>query len=167
MDVQMYQKHAKRTMNWDLDEKIQLATMALGITGELGELKKANTLEDMIDEGGDVLFYIVNLCSLFSIDWTTLFPELPRHTIKPALLLEEVAAHNATIADVIKKKIAQNHVMDLDKVLDSLTGMIGSLFEFFSYYDLEPEKVCEYNHMKLLKRYPNGFESERSINREV
>ncbi len=106
MTIKDYQELSQRTLNKKLDHNELLANMALGISGESGEvadiIKKylyqghAFNLAETINELGDIMFYIANLCNVLKID------------------LEDVM-HN--------------------------------------------------NLMKLRHRYPEGFDTERSINR--
>jgi NTP pyrophosphatase (non-canonical NTP hydrolase) len=172
MNLQSYQEKAKRTVNWEIDYKLQLAGFVLGIVGEKGELKKViegtymgfdRLITDIMDEGGDVLWYIVNLCSQFGIDWTNLLPEMPKSYSTPRLMFDEMEKHISTLADMIKKHTVQEHPIDLDEVLEALTGIVGALVELFAKYQVSPDEVCEFNYTKLLKRYPDGFESSRSL----
>jgi NTP pyrophosphatase (non-canonical NTP hydrolase) len=176
MNLQTYQERSKRTVNWSLEKNLQLAGFVLGIVGETGELKQKlegmytgidNLVEDIKDEGGDVLFYIVNLCSVLDLDWTNLLPEVPRRHPIPRTMFDELHKYNGLLADVIKKTTVQHHTLDLDTTIEALQGIVSALLEIFHCYDITPEDVCEFNYNKLLKRYPNGFEASRSINREV
>lgn len=78
MDIQEYQEKSKRTLNKDLNSTELLTNMGFGIAGEGGEvvdiLKKhlfhGHDLDKLhlIEELGDVMFYIVNLCNVLNID---------------------------------------------------------------------------------------------------
>lgn len=73
-----YQKLSVRTLNSDLTPKETIINMVMGIAGETGEvvdlfkkhLFQGHELDkDKIkEELGDVMFYIVNLCTLLDID---------------------------------------------------------------------------------------------------
>lgn len=177
MDLLQYQRHATRTMNPDLGGTTQLANVSLGIVGELGEviekiLFQAGTDEENVefvkDEGGDLMWYIANICSILSVDWTLIMPrELEKIYTDDDVLLLHAVKYASNLADITKKTIAQGHTFDIEKALIALTGLLDSLFRFFDYYGLTPEEVCEYNHLKLRRRYPNGFSVDRSVNREV
>jgi len=82
MRLRDYQEHSKRTLNKDLKEKEQLANMIIGIMGESGEvadiikksLYQGHELdrENIAEEIGDIMFYIVNLCNVLDLDLETL-----------------------------------------------------------------------------------------------
>lgn len=173
MDLRVYQENAKRTMNWDLENNIQLSAMTLGIAGELGEVfelvecpfETDQEVQKVKDEAGDVFWYVANKCTLLSLDWRTLFPP----EVKGKSVYRDIVRamrHASNLADTVKKTIAQRHVLDIDKVVEALRGIIACLTSVLSYYGLTPQEVCSFNQQKLMKRYPSGFSADRSINRE-
>ena len=175
MDLQEFQKHAKRTVNWTLSPQIQLANFGLGIAGEAAEIAEETTYSvesepqksKIIDECGDVCFYVANLCTALIIDWTDLIPpNVELATWNDSDICLDLFRQAGKIADVIKKTIAQGHELDIEKLRKSISGLMEHLKELLRYFDITLEEVCEYNHLKLLKRYPHGFEVERSIKRE-
>lgn len=78
MNIRDYQTLSVRTMNKELTKEQQISNMVFGANGELGEvtdiLKKylyqghRINKQHLAEEIGDTLFYIVNLCTLFSLD---------------------------------------------------------------------------------------------------
>jgi NTP pyrophosphatase (non-canonical NTP hydrolase) len=170
MDLQMYQKHAKRTMNQELDNKTQLAVLMLGIVGEFAELMALTdddyppTQEQIQDEGGDVLWYIANLCSKLGIPLAEVAPD-ESFGQEPGLLQKESQICIGMLADEIKKHVGQKHTLDLDVVLAHLTQIVDILGDIFTFYGVRFEEACEYNHLKLMKRYKEGFSAEASVNR--
>lgn len=174
MDLQTYQITAKRTMNWKLDDNGQLTNFGLGIVGEFGEVDEIleaikETEEEMnkiTDEVGDVFWYIANFCTFLGIDWRELFPQKKKR-LKLGVASRAAFRHASKIADIIKKTTAQHHELNKSGLSIHLQGVMDSLTSILAYYGLTPQEVCAYNHMKLLKRYPDGFESSRSANREV
>ena len=70
------------------------------------------------------------------------------------------------VADHIKKHLFQGHELDkenLAKELGDICWYIAIMAEGLGY-DLE--SIMQMNVDKLMKRYPNGFEAERSLHRE-
>ncbi|HUW47254.1 MAG TPA: nucleoside triphosphate pyrophosphohydrolase family protein [Patescibacteria group bacterium] len=73
-----YQEEAKRTMNFDLTHNEQLSMLAMGLSGESGEvtdyLKKVvyhdhpYSGKKLCDELGDVMWYLSNLAYINGID---------------------------------------------------------------------------------------------------
>lgn len=170
MDLKIYQENAQRTMNWSLESNVQLASMALGIAGETGEVFKVvktdgENAEKIKDEASDIFWYAANTCTLLSLDWRTLFPT--EYKIKaPYTTMADASIYAAEVADTVKKTVAQRHVLDIEKIVESLQGLIDCLCRVLAYYNLTPQEVCAYNQQKLLRRFPEGFEASRSINRE-
>lgn len=78
MTIKEYQKLSTRTLNKDLEKGNQLVNMILGINGEVGELTdlfkkywfQGHDLNRywVVGELGDIMFYIINLCTLLGID---------------------------------------------------------------------------------------------------
>jgi NTP pyrophosphatase (non-canonical NTP hydrolase) len=77
LDFYEYQERSRRTVNKVLSEKELILNMSLGLAGETGEvvdlIKKQmfhghdTNLDKLKEEVGDVLFYIVNLCSAYGL----------------------------------------------------------------------------------------------------
>lgn len=175
MDLQMFQKHAKRTMNTELGPNMQLAVMALGINGELGEVthiyKEPEKADHLAEEVGDIFWYVANTCTCLGFDWSLLFQ--PRHAdyANDVMSLPDALDHtkiwSGSIADVIKKTVGHGHLLDIDTIYDSLKRLVEALLAILFHFGKDLGSVLETNQMKLMKRYPKGFSTERSVNREV
>lgn len=68
--------------------------------------------------------------------------------------------------DVVKKTMFQGHELDTDKLIEELGDVLWYCAELASGLGVSLEDVALINVEKLRERYPNGFEAERSINRE-
>ena len=78
MNLREYQEKSKRTLNNDLTEEQLISNMAMGISGEFGEvidvikknLYQGHELEvpNLVEEIGDAMWYVANLCNLCNID---------------------------------------------------------------------------------------------------
>jgi hypothetical protein len=180
MDLHTYQHDvAPRTMNYELGPQTQLTQLALGIVGEFSELKSLHyevtqpTREQVKDEGGDTLWYIANTCNTIKrytgaeVNLTDLETDNVYEGEEPETLIDEAPLYYGKIADIVKKTVAQGHVLDFESIVLNVTELLHILLAVFDYYNLTIEEVCDYNHKKILKRYPDGFEASRSINREV
>lgn len=71
----------------------------------------------------------------------------------------EVAAHY--------QKVYQGHPIDLDKVEAEVGDLLWFITELCTAYGWSLEDVAQANIDKLLSRYPDGFDEERSLHREV
>jgi NTP pyrophosphatase (non-canonical NTP hydrolase) len=71
---------------------------------------------------------------------------------------------------VIKKVVFHDHPFTEDKrkkFVEELGDTLWHVAALASEYDITLDEIATTNIEKLYKRYPNGFENVRSINREV
>lgn len=67
--------------------------------------------------------------------------------------------------DIVKKHLHQGHELDKKKLAGELGDIAWYLAETAYALDISLEEIFRGNLDKLKRRYPNGFDSERSINR--
>lgn len=67
--------------------------------------------------------------------------------------------------DIVKKHLAQGHELDREKLIKELGDVAWYLAETATALDVDLETVLAGNIEKLKKRYPEGFDKERSLNR--
>ena len=67
--------------------------------------------------------------------------------------------------DIVKKWLAQGHELDREHLAKELGDIAWYLAETATALDLSLEDIFEANIEKLKKRFPEGFEADRSINR--
>ena len=70
------------------------------------------------------------------------------------------------VSDHIKKWKFQGHELDKDKLVNELGDVCWYIAILAKGLNIDLETVMNLNIEKLNKRYPNGFETEKSINRE-
>lgn len=68
--------------------------------------------------------------------------------------------------DVLKKHEFQKHPFDADKMIDELGDALWYVAELAAGLGVTLEGIAMHNITKLRKRYPEGFDPERSIHRE-
>jgi NTP pyrophosphatase (non-canonical NTP hydrolase) len=68
--------------------------------------------------------------------------------------------------DLLKKHLFQGHKLDKDKLTEELGDVLWYCAELACGLSVTLEEVAQRNIEKLKKRYPEGFDAERSINRE-
>ena len=95
---------------------------------------------------------------------TTLNPELDK---KDVLIngVMGLCGESGEAIDIVKKWLAQGHELDKEKLAKELGDIAWYLAETATALDLQLEDVFAANIEKLKKRYPEGFDSERSIHR--
>lgn len=69
--------------------------------------------------------------------------------------------------DVVKKYLYQGHKLDKLKLKDELGDVLWYVAITCQALGITLDDVMEHNVKKFLLRYPDGFEAERSIHREV
>lgn len=67
--------------------------------------------------------------------------------------------------DILKKVEFQGHAFDPVKLVDELGDVLWYIAQTATGLNITLEDVAQHNVEKLKKRYPNGFDVERSIHR--
>ena len=96
---------------------------------------------------------------------TTLNPELS----KKEVLINGVmglCGESGEAIDIVKKHLAQGHELDKQKLAKELGDVAWYLAETAWALDIPLEDILQANIDKLKKRYPQGFDPERSITRK-
>jgi len=75
-----------------------------------------------------------------------------------------IAGESGEIVDCIKKNIYPGHE-NVDKIVYEIGDLLWYLANLCTLLDITLEQCMEMNVLKLKKRYPNGFDKERSVNR--
>jgi len=70
------------------------------------------------------------------------------------------------VAEHIKKHVGHGHTLDIAALNKELGDVLWYLAVLADYFGLALGDVAEANIAKLKARYPAGFSSERSINRD-
>lgn len=96
---------------------------------------------------------------------TTLNPELNK---KDVLIngVMGLCGESGEAIDIVKKWLAQGHELDREKLAKELGDIAWYLAETATALELNLEDVLEANIEKLRKRYPEGFDTKRSIHRD-
>ena len=96
---------------------------------------------------------------------TTLNPELSQ---KDVLIngVMGLCGESGEAIDIVKKWLAQGHDLDREKLAKELGDICWYLAETATALDLSLEDIMAANIEKLKRRYPDGFDAQRSIHRE-
>ena len=101
------------------------------------------------------------------------YQRLAMTTLNPALDKKDVlingvmglCGESGEAIDIVKKWLAQGHVLDREKLIKELGDIAWYLAETAWALDVPLEDVLQGNIDKLKARYPEGFDSSRSLNR--
>ncbi|MBR4290840.1 MAG: nucleoside triphosphate pyrophosphohydrolase family protein [Oscillospiraceae bacterium] len=95
---------------------------------------------------------------------TTLNPQLSK---KDVLIngVMGLCGESGEAIDIVKKWLAQGHELDKAGLAKELGDICWYLAETATALELSLEDIMEANIEKLRKRYPDGFDTARSVHR--
>ena len=101
------------------------------------------------------------------------YQRLAMTTLNPALEKRDVLINSVMglcgeageAIDIVKKWMAQGHELDKDRLAKELGDIAWYLAEAATALDMSLEEILRANIEKLQKRYPQGFDTERSQTR--
>jgi NTP pyrophosphatase (non-canonical NTP hydrolase) len=76
-----------------------------------------------------------------------------------------LAGETGECCDLVKKELFHNHLQNKEAMKKELGDALWYLTVLCDAYDLTLDEVVQANIEKLQKRYPSGFDAERSKNR--
>jgi NTP pyrophosphatase (non-canonical NTP hydrolase) len=77
-----------------------------------------------------------------------------------------ISGEGGEVADHIKKHRFQGHALDAEHLAYELGDVLWYIAVMADEIDMPLSTIAEMNVSKLRSRYPEGFDSARSINRE-
>ena len=103
------------------------------------------------------------------------YQKLAMRTLNPDLSERDVLVNSVMglcgesgeAVDLVKKHLFQGHALDKEKFVKELGDIAWYLAEAATAVGVSLGDVLEMNIDKLKKRYPEGFDSEKSVNREA
>lgn len=96
---------------------------------------------------------------------TTLNPKLSKKEVLINGVMGLCGEAGETI-DIVKKHLHQGHELDREKLIRELGDVAWYLAETAYALDISLEEVLQQNIDKLKARYPEGFDTERSVCRK-
>lgn len=76
-----------------------------------------------------------------------------------------LAGEGGEVADLIKKHLFQGHELDREKLVDELGDVLWYIAELAAGLGVTLDEIARHNIDKLWRRYPAGFDSVRSRER--
>lgn len=77
-----------------------------------------------------------------------------------------LSGESGEVADIIKKEVGHGHEAEPERIAKELGDVLWYLAVLADHYGYSLSAVATMNIDKLKARYPEGFSTERSINRE-
>ena len=102
------------------------------------------------------------------------YQHLAMTTLNPDLSTEDVlinavmglCGESGEAIDIVKKHLHQGHALDTEKLCKELGDIAWYLAEAAHALGTDLDQIFEANIAKLKARYPEGFDTKRSIHRE-
>lgn len=133
-----------------------LLHMAVGVSGEVGELLSAIEADDRdnaVEELGDIEFYFEGLCQ--GVDMVLVHAPVDVLTLKDDPFVH-VLTQAAEMLDVVKKIVVYNAEDKLPQLRIEMQKFRGKLDAFYALSEITREQALKHNINKLGKRY-EGF----------
>lgn len=143
----------------------------IGIAGETGELSTASTRKNLIEECGDIEFYleagyqilelIVRAPNAFERHWRGQ-PDSDTAAMLPSLgtLPSVLMTLGANLIDVVKKSWIYGRDVKVEETVEVLNAIGALLDQLYAIVGVTREEVLNANQDKLDKRYTEGVYSD-------
>lgn len=147
-------------------EEDEYETVFALVPGKRPDKVKDNTEEQAEPE---------SLVALREVTTLSSYQEQARRTLnEDGKDFEQMASHmlmgiqgeSGEVADLFKKHFHQGHDLSVEEVVEELGDVMFYIANLCNVMGISLQEVCERNIIKLMKRYPEGFSVERSINRD-
>lgn len=77
-----------------------------------------------------------------------------------------LAGESGEVCDLVKKHLGHGHPLDKEKMKKELGDVLWYIAVMARLLEIDMESIAVANIEKLRARYPDGFSTERSMNRE-
>ena len=78
-----------------------------------------------------------------------------------------LAGESGEVIDIVKKYAFQGHDLDAEHIKEELGDVMWYIALLCNVIGVDLSEVMNENIQKLKRRYPQGFDSDKSVNREV
>lgn len=168
MKIQVFKEQCKRTCpTLDGGIKLDLAHMVLGMNTEIVELREAIRNKDSVniqEELSDFLWYFCNYKNFRG--YSEYIYEEQELTSNYAIIYK-LYDRVSQLQDLIKKFVAYNKEINTEIELFLLNEIYQYILTIAYSYGVDIEDGLEKNIAKLKKRYPEKFDENLAINRDL
>lgn len=145
-------------------QKCHLLHMAIGVVGEVNELLNNTSRENVIEECGDMEFFLIGLqvsTTDFGAVWTSdhelaYLVDDPK-MFNPVHTYKRMADASNEILDLIMKHAIRNKPLAAQKITDHMRALHYQLASIYKYIGVTRAEVLEENKKKLDVRYAAGY----------
>ena len=168
MKIQVFKEQCKRTCpTLDGGIKLDLAHMVLGMNTEIVELREAIWNKDSVniqEELSDFLWYFCNYKNFRGYSEYTYDEQEP---MSNPMIVYKLYDRVAELQDLIKKFVAYNKEINTEIELFLLNEIYQYILTIAYSYGVDIEDGLEKNIAKLKKRYPEKFDENLAVNRDL
>lgn len=144
-----------------LGEELHHATT--GLAGEVGELMAAVSRDNILEECGDLEFYLEALLQKLP---PASLPDQMGFSVAPVgVLLTVLSIVGAQLLDLSKKSWIYGKPVPVQELHEQAASFRALLDQFYGYIGIHRDGVRLLNQTKLMKRYPTGYTNEAAIAR--
>lgn len=146
------------------------AHMLYGMTSEIPELLVALEKDDKVnirEELSDIMWYLANYCTFNFINLSDLDVIEGHSNVPRGTSVEKVTYWIGELADLEKKKLAYGKEYSLEKQMEVLQNLFFWIVDLFILSELNLSEGLEKNINKLKVRFPERFDTEKAINRDL
>ncbi|MFN9451142.1 MAG: hypothetical protein ACK58U_15980 [Rubrivivax sp.] len=170
MNFETYRKETLRTLP-DLGEVQNLCHMTMGIVTEVGEIincctsrlyTKIDTV-NLQEEFGDMYWYISNYCNLRDIP----HPNDVKGDTAHSKVVDTLFVRSTDLLDFSKKLLAYGKPIPRSNEIEAIYDLFECLRTLEKLYHIDKEETLQKNINKLKARYPDKFNAEQAINRDL
>lgn len=76
-----------------------------------------------------------------------------------------MVGESGEVMDHLKKAMFQGHELSKEKLIEETGDILWYCAEMADALGITLDEIAAYNVVKLKKRYPDGFDKEKSVNR--
>lgn len=172
MNLKEFVKSSERTMATNLyidsNKKINLLHSAVGVSTEVGEIAECmrngrNSDLDVVnlsEELADLVWYLAIPIRDFSFDIDTICED-------GSASIDALFILSANYLDMVKKIAFYNKPLLVDDVSKHVKLLYDHVVTIADKYGIDLEKSFSNNQDKLRKRYPEKYDNEKALNRDL
>ena len=168
MKIQVFKEQCKRTCpTLDGGIKLDLAHMVLGMNTEIVELREAIRYKDSVniqEELSDFLWYFCNYKNFRGYS-EYIYDE--QELSSDHAIIYKLYDRVSELQDLVKKFIAYNKEINTEVELFLLNEIYEYILTIAYSYSADIEEGLEKNIAKLKARYPEKFDENLAINRDL
>lgn len=175
MTLNEYQELAKRTCpdlfpDQNAGSFLNAAHMIYGMISEIPELLDAFYKQDQVNVGeelSDQNWYLANYCNFNNIKLQDLVIVDGVKDIPGRTYVEKIVYYIGELADLEKKELAYKKSFSAEKQIDILQNLFYWICSAYRDSKINIYESLEKNINKLKVRFPEKFETEKALNRDL